>query len=296
MTELGRTARLDVLVEGYARLPQVAGTVSLVRDGDRTIVVDPGMVRDRDLILRPLRDLGVRLEDVTDIVISHHHPDHTVNIALFPVVPVHDFRWVIENDVIEVRDADGIRLSPSVQLLATPGHTPEDLTTLVGTPDGVAALTHLWWTAQGPDDDPYAADRELLRRQRERVLELATIIVPGHGAPVPSQRLHPAVSISRRVPLMDFEFEGPVVEWRGPAPFYFVRIPEEESADIKFAAKGLEYWGQVPVQVRIGDTEFQTALFPKGGLYLLPLKVAVRASAGVRVGQVLAVALNVGRR
>ena len=30
---------------------------------------------------------------------------------------------------------------------------------------------------------------------------------------------------------MEFEFEGPVVEWRGPAPFYFVAIPNEESAE-----------------------------------------------------------------
>jgi glyoxylase-like metal-dependent hydrolase (beta-lactamase superfamily II) len=183
VTDLGHTARLDVLVEGYARLPHVAGTVSLIRDGDRVIVVDPGMVSDRDLILSPLRELGVGPEDVTDIVVSHHHLDHTVNIALFPVVPVHDFRWVIENDVIEVRDAEGVQLSPSVRLLATPGHTPQDITTLVGTAEGVAALTHLWWTADGPADDPYAPDRDQLRGQRERVLDLATTIVPGHGAP-----------------------------------------------------------------------------------------------------------------
>lgn len=95
---------------------------------------------------------------------------------------------------------------------------------------------------------------------------------------------------------MDFEFEGPVIEWRGPAPFYFVRIPEEESADIKFAAKGLEYWGQVPVVVRISDIEFGTALFPKDGRYLIPLKDVVRASAGIEVDQILAVELNVGRQ
>lgn len=94
---------------------------------------------------------------------------------------------------------------------------------------------------------------------------------------------------------MDFEFEGPVVEWRGPAPFYFLRVPEEESADIKDAAKGIEYWGQVPVVVRIADTEFTTALFPKDGGYLIPLKAAVRESAGIDVDEVLAVALNVGR-
>jgi len=94
---------------------------------------------------------------------------------------------------------------------------------------------------------------------------------------------------------MDFEFEGPVIEWRGPAPFYFLRVPEEEGADIKFAAKGIEYWGQVPVVVRIGDTEFKTALFPKDGSYLIPLKDAVRKAAGIELDQVLSVALNVGR-
>lgn len=93
----------------------------------------------------------------------------------------------------------------------------------------------------------------------------------------------------------DFEFDGPVIEWRGPAPFYFVRVPQGESEDIKFAAKGMEYWGQVPVMVRINDVEFTTALFPKDGRYLIPLKDAVRTSVGVGVDQVLTVALTVGR-
>jgi hypothetical protein len=94
---------------------------------------------------------------------------------------------------------------------------------------------------------------------------------------------------------MDFEFEGPVVEWRGPAPFYFLRIPEEESADIKLAARGVEYWGQVPVVVRIGSTTFTTALFPKDGRYLIPLKAVVRKSAGIDMDEVLSVGLSVGR-
>ena len=94
---------------------------------------------------------------------------------------------------------------------------------------------------------------------------------------------------------MDVEFEGPVVEWRGPAPFYFVDIPAEESEDIKFAAKGVEYWGQVPVVARIDDTRFTTALFPRDGRYLLPLKDAVRRSAEIEVDQVLTVSLRVGR-
>ena len=183
MTELARTARLDILVEGYVRMPNVAGTVSLVRDADRVVIVDPGMVADRELILRPLRELGVRPADVTDVVVSHHHLDHTVNIALFPTVPLHDFQSVIEGDVFTRRAAEGTHLTPGIRLHATPGHTPQDITTLVGTPDDVVALTHLWWTGEGPADDPYSPDRDELRRQRERVLELATLVVPGHGTP-----------------------------------------------------------------------------------------------------------------
>lgn len=96
-------------------------------------------------------------------------------------------------------------------------------------------------------------------------------------------------------PDFEFEFEGPVIEWRGPAPFHFVRIPDEESADIKVAAQGIEYWGQVPVMVRIDDTEFTTALFPKDGCYLLPVKDAVRRAAGIALDQVVTVQLSVGR-
>ncbi|KRA39530.1 hypothetical protein ASD81_11815 [Nocardioides sp. Root614] len=80
---------------------------------------------------------------------------------------------------------------------------------------------------------------------------------------------------------MEFTFSGPVVEWRGPAPYFFLAVPVEDSDDIKEAARGQEYWGQVAVEVRIGDTDFTTALFPKDGRYLVPLKAAVRRSAGI---------------
>ena len=186
MTPEARTATVDVLFTGYAEPGEdgglrVGGTVTLVRDGDRVIVVDPGMVPSRQAILDPLKVLGVSPEDVTDVVLSHHHPDHTVNVALFGEVPVHDVQAVYQRDSWTRRPAEGVLLTPAVRLLATPGHTPQDLSVLVGTADGVVALTHLWWTADGPADDPYAPDREQLRAQRERVLALADRVVPGHG-------------------------------------------------------------------------------------------------------------------
>ena len=179
---IGMTARLDVLCTGYAA-DRVASTVVLIRDDGATIVVDPGMVASRRLILDPMTELGVDPAEVTDVVLSHHHPDHTLNAALFERARVHDFWAIYENDTWTDRPADGFELSPSVRLMATPGHTAQDITTLASTADGLIACTHLWWTQEGPEVDPLAEDQELLERSRARLLELApSLIVPGHGA------------------------------------------------------------------------------------------------------------------
>lgn len=177
------TATFEVLTTGYAH-DRVAGTVTLLRDGDTVAVVDPGMVADRRLILDPLAAAGVEPGQVTDVVFSHHHPDHTLNAALFPEARFHDHMAVYHDDVWEDRDADGFQLAPSIRLIKTPGHTAEDISTLVTTGQGLVVLTHLWWGAEGPADDPFAPDREQLRAARQRVLALEpALIVPGHGAP-----------------------------------------------------------------------------------------------------------------
>src|ERR1700749_1200621 len=164
-------AQLDILTAGYAAIPRVASTVVLIRDGDAVIIVDPGMVEDRSRILGPLADLGVDPADVTDVVFSHHHPDHTVNAALFPQVRIHDFWAIYERDSWTMRPADGFELSPSVSLMTTPGHTAQDITTLAQTESGLVACSHLWWTKDGPDQHPLGEDQSQLDQSRARLLE-----------------------------------------------------------------------------------------------------------------------------
>ena len=177
------TAQVDVLTEGYAS-DRVASTVTLIRDGDAVIVVDPGMVVSRSAILDPLTALGVQVGDVTDVVFSHHHPDHTLNAALFPKARFHDFWAVYQDDRWDDRDADGFQVSPAVRLMGTPGHTAQDVSTLADTDSGLVVLTHLWWHAEGPQDDPLAEDLDLLHVNRDRVLaQRPALIIPGHGAP-----------------------------------------------------------------------------------------------------------------
>ena len=158
--------------------------VTLIRDGEVTIMVDPGMVASRNAILDPLTKLGVQVGQVTDVVFSHHHPDHTLNAALFPDARFHDFWAIYQDDRWDDRDADGFHLSPAVRLMSTPGHTAQDISTLAETEDGLVVLTHLWWHADGPQVDPRAENLELLHVNRDKVLALRpALIIPGHGAP-----------------------------------------------------------------------------------------------------------------
>ncbi|MFF7633067.1 DUF1905 domain-containing protein [Kitasatospora sp. NPDC008050] len=93
---------------------------------------------------------------------------------------------------------------------------------------------------------------------------------------------------------MDLVFAAHVIEWRGPSPFYFVPVPQEQSAAIREVASMATYgWGVVPVEARIGGIAFATSLFPKDGGYLLPLKSAVRKPQGLAPGAEVTVAMTV---
>jgi glyoxylase-like metal-dependent hydrolase (beta-lactamase superfamily II) len=180
-------ARLDIVAVGYAN-DRVASTVVLIRDEAAVIVVDPGMAASRDVILGPLAALNIGPAQVSDVIFSHHHPDHTLNAALFPRARFHDHWAIYQDDVWVERPAEGYEVSPSVRLMETPGHTHEDITTLVQTNQSLVACTHLWWSSEGPAVDPLAVDQELLLRSRARVLALdVDLIAPrwrGHRGDV----------------------------------------------------------------------------------------------------------------
>jgi glyoxylase-like metal-dependent hydrolase (beta-lactamase superfamily II) len=174
------TAIVDVLTSGYVN-DHVASSVILVRENNAVIIVDPGMVASRDLILDPLHQLGIHQDDVTDVIFSHHHPDHTLNAALFLRARFHDV-WAIYVDDHWGDRTDIIDGAPSVSLLDTPGHTREDISTLIETARGLVVCTHLWWSVEGPAIDPLAVDQQLLESSRAAVLALNPVmIIPGHG-------------------------------------------------------------------------------------------------------------------
>lgn len=95
--------------------------------------------------------------------------------------------------------------------------------------------------------------------------------------------------------MIDFTFTAPLWRWKPDASWHFISVPEEASATIKaFAPETKRGFGSVRVRVRIGETDWQTSLFPdkKSGCYLLPVKKAVRSAEGLAVGQDATVTLE----
>ena len=93
---------------------------------------------------------------------------------------------------------------------------------------------------------------------------------------------------------MNIEVTATVWHWHGPAPWYFVTVPEKQCHDLKAISGSVTYgWGMIPATIQIGKTEWMTSLFPKDGRYIVPIKASVRKAECLQEGDTVTVRLEV---
>jgi hypothetical protein len=93
---------------------------------------------------------------------------------------------------------------------------------------------------------------------------------------------------------MRLSFDGEIFYWRGPSPFHFVSVPVDESDELHAVSSLVSYgWGVIPVRARIGETSWETSLFPKNGGYLVPVKASTREAEALELGDIVKVTLEV---
>lgn len=94
--------------------------------------------------------------------------------------------------------------------------------------------------------------------------------------------------------MLEFQFEATVIHWRGPSPFFFAPVPMRCSDEIRKLSTFVTYgWGMIPVETTIGVVTFSTSLFPKDGVYLLPLKAKVRQKLNLTAGDKISIEMRV---
>lgn len=179
-------AEVKILVEGYtsadtneAGEEKTGSTITLVRDKDVVMVVDPGVLEDQCTLIDELRKEGLKIDDVNIVCITHSHIDHYRNIGMFPTAKTLEYFGLWEKNTVKDWKK---QFTNDIKIIKTPGHNYDCISLLVKTNQGtVAIIGDVFWKENLPIDDPYASDKEKLKESRKKVLELADWIIPGHG-------------------------------------------------------------------------------------------------------------------
>lgn len=186
--------KVKVLVEGYAH-PNADGTYTasptctLVESNGKKFLIDPGTNVEK--LLKALKAENLTEKDLSFIYLSHYHPDHLLNIRLFPSLDVYDGEicWRGDLEIFHERQLPGV----DAEILKTPGHATENTSLLVKTNTGIICIGSdvFWWEdgkqrSDNIDDllnleDPFANDKETLLLSRKLVLDKADWVIPGHG-------------------------------------------------------------------------------------------------------------------
>lgn len=180
-------AEVKILVEGYTNEDSkakndeeaTACTISLVKDNDIVMIVDPGVLKDQQILVDALKKEGLGIEDITHVCLTHSHIDHFRNIGMFPKAKTLEYYGLWEGDTV---DDWKEQFSEDIKIIKTPGHNSTGISLLVNTDKGkVAIIGDVFWKENEPKDDPYADDKVKLEESRKKILEIADYIVPGHS-------------------------------------------------------------------------------------------------------------------
>ena len=92
-----------------------------------------------------------------------------------------------------------------------------------------------------------------------------------------------------------YVFESTLWAWAARKELWvFATLPQDASDEIADRPRPPSGFGAVPVRVRLGESIWETSIFPgvDEGAYVLPVKKAVRAKAGVEVGDTVTIAVE----
>ena len=94
---------------------------------------------------------------------------------------------------------------------------------------------------------------------------------------------------------LSFTVKGKVWRYPGPAGWYFVNLNRRDSARVrKLPLAKTVAWGYVRVKAKLGETAWDTTLFPaKGQIYMVAIKAAERKKEGIEAGDVARIEITV---
>jgi len=179
-------AEVKILIQGYTTADsaekgeeKTCSTITLVKDKDIIMIVDPGVLENQQILIDKLKEEGLTVNDVNIVCITHSHIDHYRNIGMFPEAKTLEYYGLWEKNTV---DDWKEQFTDDIRIIKTPGHSDNSITLLVKTDKGTVAICgDVFWKENFPEKDEYANDQEKLKESRKKVLESADWVIPGHG-------------------------------------------------------------------------------------------------------------------
>lgn len=94
--------------------------------------------------------------------------------------------------------------------------------------------------------------------------------------------------------LIQYQFSAVPWQYKGKGAWIFVTVPEDLSSEIRSNLKWQEEgWGRLKAKVKIGRTEWDTAIWfdSKINCYLLPLKAIIRKKESIDLEKTITIKL-----
>ena len=231
---------VEIAVQGYPGKAVCHGglgwsTIALLRGHGRVALIDTGAFGQRNLIRERLAANNLTLADVTDVLLTHSHWDHSINWVMFPNAKIYidgdELAWSLKEPwgttpvpELYVRELDKspqlIRISagattiPGIATFAAPGHTPGHVFFMLAGKmrdiifTGDSAKNRAEILSRSAD---MTYDQSVSRRSIEGIWELwrkrpGTVLVPGHDVPMVLENGEPKYLAPR---------EGGIASWFG---------------------------------------------------------------------------------
>lgn len=176
-------AEVKVLIEGYTMSEsgeeRTCPTITLVRDREIVMIVDPGVLESQKLLINALKREDLKVSDINYVCLTHSHIDHYRNVGMFPDAKTLEFYGIWDGNTVQDWKED---FTDDIKIIKTPGHSRTGITLMVKTKIGrVAICGDVFWMEGGPAEDSYANDMKQLQKSRKKVLALADYVIPGHA-------------------------------------------------------------------------------------------------------------------
>ena len=188
-------AKIKVLIKGYAKEKDgeefASSTTTLIQDNNLNVIIDPGM--DKEALLGSLAKEGLKTGDINFVIVTHTHLDHSLLAGIFENAKILDNSDIYSFDG-KIGGHEGRVPNTDIEIIKTPGHDQFHCSVLVKTEDlgkVIIAGDVFWWTDEEEQktdkqsllkhEDPYVKDEKALKESRERILNLADWVIPGHA-------------------------------------------------------------------------------------------------------------------